>query len=294
MFGFRRFERSTILMIFLLVISFVVATFDVRSEGAGVGNTLRDGSQSLFSPLQQGVNAVVRPVVGFLDSFSEIGRLRDENEALRNEVRQLRQQVIDDVTLRHRLEELEKILDLVVPGDLATVTARIVSSGSTDFDFVRWVDKGTEQGVLVGQAVVDEDGLVGRVDFVTANSARVRLIIDPNSGVLVRNLATGEIGIVDGQGDRAPRLRIFNARFSVAEGQLVVTDGTRFPANLRVGVIIDAADSEAGFQLTTRIEPRVRFNQLDFVKVVVGYSPLDQGRPEEDDQTVLGAIGLLR
>ena len=294
MFGFRRFERSTILMIFLLVISFVVATFDVRSEGAGVGNTLRDGSQSLFSPLQQGVNAVVRPVVGFLDSFSEIGRLRDENEALRNEVRQLRQQVIDDVTLRHRLEELEKILDLVVPGDLATVTARIVSSGSTDFDFVRWVDKGTEQGVLVGQAVVDEDGLVGRVDFVTANSARVRLIIDPNSGVLVRNLATGEIGIVDGQGDRAPRLRIFNARFSVAEGQLVVTDGTRFPANLRVGVIIDAADSEAGFQLTTSIEPRVRFNQLDFVKVVVGYSPLDQGRPEEDDQTVLGAIGLLR
>ena len=177
------------------------------------------------------------------------------------------------------LEELEKILDLVVPGDLATVTARIVSSGSTDFDFVRWVDKGTEQGVLVGQAVVDEDGLVGRVDFVTANSARVRLIIDPNSGVLVRNLATGEIGIVDGQGDRAPRLRIFNARFSVAEGQLVVTDGTRFPANLRVGVIIDAADSEAGFQLTTSIEPRVRFNQLDFVKVVVGYSPLDQGRP---------------
>ncbi len=123
----------------------------------------------------------------------------------------------------------------------------------------------------------DEDGLVGRVDLVAERSARVRLITDPNSGVLVRNLKTLEIGVVDGQGDRAPRLRIFNAEQSVSEGDLLATAGTRFPPNIPVGVAIDAAESEAGFQLTTRIDPLVRFNQLDFVQVIVGYSPLDQG-----------------
>lgn len=276
MFGIRRFERSTVLMVLLVTVSFVVATFDVRSEGAGVGDTLRDGTQSIFAPLQQGIDAAVSPVVGFLDSFSEIGRLRDENEALRAEVRELEQQILEDATLRKRLEELEIILDLEVPADLPTVPARIVSAGSSDFDFVRWVDKGTDDGVLVGQAVIDEDGLVGRIDFVSAGSARVRLITDPNSGVLVRNLATGEIGVVDGQGERPLRLRVFNAEFPVLEGQLVVTDGTRFPPNLLVGVIRENAESEAGFQLTTTIEPRVRFNQLDFVRIIVGYSPLDQ------------------
>lgn len=278
MFGFRRFERSTILMIFLLVVSFIVATFDVRTQGGGVGDTLREGAQSLFSPLQQGVDAVTEPVVSFLDSFSEIGRLREENAELRAEVQELRQQELESVVTEQQYAELLKILGLddIRSDDLATVTARIVSSGSSDFDFVRWIDKGTEDGVLVGQAVRDEDGLVGRVDLVSANSARVRLITDPNSGVLVRNLLTGEIGVVDGQGDRAPRLRIFNAEQSVDEGQLVATAGTRFPPNIPVGVIVDAAESEAGFQLTTSIDPLVRFNQLDFVQVIVGYSPLDQ------------------
>jgi rod shape-determining protein MreC len=293
MFGFRRFERSTILMIVLLVVSFVVATFDVRTDGRGVGDTLREGAQALFSPLQQGVDAVTGPVVSFLDSFSEIGRLREENAELRAEVQELRQRELESILVERQYEELLAIqgLEDERTDDLATVTARIVSSGSSDFDFVRWIDKGTNDGVLVGHAVRDEDGLVGRVDLVAANSARVRLITDPNSGVLVRNLATGEIGVVDGQGDRSPRIRVFNAEQPVAEGQLVATAGTRFPPNIPVGVIIDAAESEAGFQLTTSIDPLVRFNQLDFVQVIVGYSPLDQVDLDESDETVIGGGG---
>ncbi len=293
MFGFRRFERSTILMIVLLVLSFVVATFDVRTEGRGVGDTLREGAQALFSPLQQGVDAITGPVVSFLDSFSEIGRLREENAELRAEVQELRQRELESILVERQYEELLAVVDLEDErtADLATVTARIVSSGSSDFDFVRWIDKGTSDGVLVGHAVRDEDGLVGRVDLVAANSARVRLITDPNSGVLVRNLATGEIGVVDGQGDRPPRLRIFNASQPVAEGQLVATAGTRFPPNIPVGVVIDAAESEAGFQLTTSIEALVRFNQLDFVQVIVGYSPLDQIDFDEPGESANGGGG---
>jgi rod shape-determining protein MreC len=292
MFGFRRFERSTILLIFLLVVSFIVATFDVRTEGGGVGDTLREGAQTLFSPLQQGVDAVTGPVVGFLDSFSELGRLREENAGLRADVQELRQRELESIVTEQELAELRKIhnIDDVLTDDLSTVTARIVSSGSSDFDFVRWIDKGTADGVLVGQAVRDEDGLVGRIDLVAERSARVRLITDPNSGVLVRNLTTLEIGVVDGQGDRSPRLRVFNAEQPVAEGELLATAGTRFPPNIPVGVVIDAAESEAGFQLTTSIDPLVRFNQLDFVQVIVGYSPLDQGDLELDGegQTAVG------
>jgi rod shape-determining protein MreC len=293
MFGFRRFERSTILMVVLLAVSFIVATFDVREQGGGVGDTLREGSQALFSPLQQGVDAITGPVVGFLDSFSEIGRLREENADLRAEVQSLRQLELESVVTEQQYTELLEILGLddIRSDDLPTVTARIVSSGSSDFDFVRWIDKGTSDGVLVGQAVRDEDGLVGRVDLVAANSARVRLITDPNSGVLVRNLVTEEIGVVDGQGDRDPRLRIFNAEQAVAEGELVATAGTRFPPNIPVGIIIDSAESEAGFQLTTSIDPLVRFNQLDFVLVIVGYSPLDQIDLDAEEEPLNGGGG---
>ncbi|NIR39724.1 MAG: hypothetical protein GWN07_28140, partial [Actinobacteria bacterium] len=52
------------LFIGLLAVSFLLATFDVRAEGAGVGSVLRDGVQTLFAPIQRVATSVTRPVVG--------------------------------------------------------------------------------------------------------------------------------------------------------------------------------------------------------------------------------------
>lgn len=292
MFPSRRFERSTGLFIGLLVIAFLVTTFDVRAEGAGLGDTLREGAQTLFSPLQRVADAVTRPVVGFIDGISDIAGLREENDRLQQRVDQLtadREQVL---SLQNQVEELQKILDVDPPGNLDTVAARIFSSGVTDFDHIRWVDKGSSDGIVSGQAVVDEDGLVGRVDFVTDGSARVRLITDPRLGVGVRNLVTNETGWVEGTGDEPLRLKMFNAVEPVSRGDLVVTDGTRFPPNLTVGTVLQAAESEAGFQLITSVEPAIDVSRLDFVRVIVGWSPLDvvgeDESPPEADPRVTG------
>jgi rod shape-determining protein MreC len=277
----RRFERSTGLFIGLLAISFLVATFDVRAEGSGLGDTLREGAQTLFSPLQRAADAVTRPVVGFIDGISNIAGLRDENAALQERVDELLADRAEVLSLQNQLEELLKINDLDPPGDLETVTARIFSNGVTDFDHVRWIDRGSDDGVVAGQAVVDEDGLVGRVDFVTDRSARVRLITDPRLGVGVRDLATNETGWVEGTGDGPLTLKMFNAVDPVSTGDLLVTDGTRFPPNLTVGVVRRGAESEAGFQLITSADPAVNVSKLDFVKVIVDWSPLDATEPGE-------------
>ncbi|MEA2001586.1 MAG: hypothetical protein U9N84_06840, partial [Actinomycetota bacterium] len=60
--SFQRFDRSTSLMIALLVVAFFLATFDVRSDGTGIGTTMRDGAQTLFTPLQNVASGVTRPV----------------------------------------------------------------------------------------------------------------------------------------------------------------------------------------------------------------------------------------
>ncbi len=275
MFPSRRFERSTGLFIGLLVTAFLVTTFDVRAEGAGLGDTLREGAQTLFSPLQRLADATTRPVVGFIDGISDIAGLREENDRLQERVDQLtadREQVL---SLQNQVEELQKILDVNPPGNLETVAARIFSPGVTDFDHIRWVDKGSGDGIVAGQAVIDEDGLVGRIDFVTDSSARVRLVTDPRLGVGVRNLVTNETGWVEGTGDEPLRLKMFNAVEPVSRGDLVVTDGTRFPPNLTVGTVLQPAESEAGFQLITSVDPAIDVSRLDFVKVIVGWSPLD-------------------
>ncbi len=281
---FRRFDRSTSLFIGLLIVSFLTATIDVRSQGAGIGDTLREGTQSLFAPVQQAASVVTRPIVGFVDGISNIAGLRDENERLVNRIKELEAQVQDVVGLQNRLEELERINDLDPPGDLAAVTARIFSVGTSEFDHIRWIDRGTDDGVVEGHTVIDEDGLVGRVDFATESRARVRLISDPNNGVGVRDLSTNETGIVEGQGSGPLRLRMFNPELSVDEGDLIVTEGGRFAPGIVVGSVAVSATAEAGFSLITEVTAAVDFTRIDFVKVIVGWLPSEfSGPPEPGD-----------
>jgi rod shape-determining protein MreC len=276
---FRRFDRSGGLFIGLLVVSFLLATFDVRSGGQGVGSVLRDGTQALFGPLQRSTTAMTRPVVRFIDGIAVIASLRDENDRLKNRVEELESLIRDAAELQRRLEELEKINDLEPPGELAAITARIVANGSSDFDHVRYIDRGTDNGVVMGHPVIDDHGLVGRVDAVGDDWARVRLITDPRLGVGVRNLATTETGWVSGQGDGPLKLEMFNAAEVVGVGDLIVTDGTRFPPDIRVGIVLEAAETQAGFALVAEVDPFIETSRLDFVKVLVGWSPL--GAPSD-------------
>jgi len=272
---FRRFDRAGALFIGLLFVSFLLATFDVRSEGSGVGAVLRDGTQSLFAPIQRLATSVTRPVVGFIDGIADIASLRDENDRLQDRVRELETLIQDAEGLQRRLEELEKINDLEPPGEVPAITARIWSNGTSGFDHVRFIDRGSRDGVVKGHPVVDEDGLVGRIDVVGDNWARVRLITDPLVGVGVRDRATNETGWISGQGTRPLKLEMFSAGEEVSAGDLIVTDGSRFPPDIPVGVVLVSAKSEAGFSLVTEVEPFISTSRLDFVKVLVGWSPLD-------------------
>jgi len=271
----RRFDRTTALFLSLLVVAFLFATFDVRSEGSGVGGVMRDGAQLLFAPVQRAANLAVTPLIGFVDGISNLAGLREENARLRSQVAMLEQEVRQTEALQRRVSELEAISGLDTPDELASVTARIFAGGPGTFDQIRYIDKGEADGVLVGNAVIDEHGLVGRIDRVTAHNARVRLITDPLVSVGVRVVSTNETGVVSGRGGNALRLEMFEASKPVHEGDAVVTDGSRYPPGLLVGYVAETADVQVGFALRTSIDPAVPFSEVDFVKVVVGWSPLD-------------------
>lgn len=279
--SFQRFDRSTSLMIVLVVVGFMLATFDVRSEGAGIGTTMREGVQTLFSPLQDVASAVTRPVVGFIDALSDIASLREENEALRLENEELKARVDQFGSVEAELEQLMELNDLEAPEDLSTVVARIASAGSSGFDHVRYIDKGSSDGISIGNAVIDEQGLVGRVDLVLDDRARVRLIMDPNVEVAVLDRSTSQAGIVRGDNDNDLVLLLFAADEPAREGSVIVTAGSRFPPGITVGTITETAVDDAGFGLVTRVDPAVTFSRLDFVKVIIGYSPLDAPSVEE-------------
>lgn len=102
--------------------------------------------------------------------------LRQQNEALRQQVRALGE--AGDENLR-----LHQLLGLKERGAFHTVTARVIGRDASNWWKSIQIDHGTNDGLRKNLAVLDADGLVGKIVSVTKGESRVLLLTDPNCKV---------------------------------------------------------------------------------------------------------------
>ena len=104
------------------------------------------------------------------------------------------------------------------------------------------VNRGTRNGVFKGQAVLDDQGLLGQTTHVGPWSAEVILITDPEHAVPVQNQRTGLRTIAVGTGDTASlALPYLPANADVKTGDILMTSGLGgvFPAGYPVGRVVE-------------------------------------------------------
>ena len=103
-----------------------------------------------------------------------------------------------------------------------------------------WIDRGVEEGVVVGQAVIDGLGIVGQVEDVHRHYSTVRLISDPDHALPVQINRTGLRTVAYGSGETS-HLLMPNVplQADVSVGDVIVTSGLgdRFPPGFPVGEI---------------------------------------------------------
>ncbi len=264
----RHRDRATPMLAVLVVLSFLLMTFDIRASGGGVGGTLREGTQSIFAPVQEFATSLISPVVDFIDGLANLAGLRAENESLRRRISELEARVDEVGTLEAEVETLRRVADLELPDEsIPTKPARVIARGD-NFDSSFTIDKGTSDGLVVGNPVVDENGaLVGEISLVTPSSATVVPIIRPTGAVTVAS-QTAETGIVLGQGSGILILEVNPATEPVFAGYLLLTAGsTKFPPGLSVAKVAESATPEAA-KIRTEAIPLADFNRLKLVVVL--------------------------
>jgi len=280
----QRFARSTALFISLITLSFLLMTFDVRTEGGGVTGTLRDGVRTLFDPVQSAVTAVIRPVADAADALVNLAGLRAENDRLREDLEEANRILAETESIRAENEVLRQLTQLELPGELLaqSTVARVQAGGSSNFDFSVVLNKGADEGIAIGQPVVNLQGLVGYVAAITSNSATVKLLTDPDHAVAVRLVSTGFVGTAEGRGSGDLKLVSSRADRPVEEGEVVVTFANRYPAGLVVGTVGRSAEPAAGAGIQTTVDPAVDFERLDFVRVIF-FLPGSEEPPVDDE-----------
>jgi len=122
---------------------------------------------------------------------------------------------------------------------------------------------------------VTDQGLVGRVDAVIADAARVQLITDPAANVNIRVQNAEEDASLVGSVTGDLTLEMIPQDASLERGDLVLTSGLGggYPPNLIVGQVVNVRSLDL-FQQAT-VQPVVDFNGLQIVLIIVNFEPVD-------------------
>jgi rod shape-determining protein MreC len=214
----------------------------------------------------------------FLTAPRDMASLRQRNTELETEVSELQAQVIQ---LQQEVGETQILAALVdfsrANPENSYKAAAVIGQDPSPFLQYVIINRGSNDGIQRGMPVVTNQGLVGRVDAVIADAARVQLITDPASNVNVRlqNAETDASLIGSVTGDVT--LDLIPQDVALEPGDLVLTSGLGggYPPDLIVGQVVNVRTRDFDLFQQAAVQPVVDFNRLQIVLVIVNFKPVD-------------------
>ena len=246
-----------------------------------LGGYLTPLSRTLLSPFisaQSWIYTRYQAAQEFIRAPQDMARLQQKNLQLEAQVSQLQAQIIE---LQQQLAETN-ILSALVDFARANPENRYQAAAVIARDpspFLRYViiNRGSDDNIRRGMPVVTQQGLVGRIDAVTANAARVQLITDSTAIVNAKIQPSGAQAVLKGQVTGDLILDLIPQGTQVEVGDLVLTSGLGggYPPNIVIGQISGIRSQPQDLFQTASVQSVVDFNQLEIVLVIINFKPVN-------------------
>jgi rod shape-determining protein MreC len=166
------------------------------------------------------------------------------------------------------------------------ITAEVIAEESSNYRWAVQIAAGRADGIRKDMAVINPDGLVGKIIQVNEHVSTVLLLIDPQAAARVRVGDASDRGTIKGNGaGRDLTLDDIGPNSDVEISDEVITAGYDlgiFPPGIPIGVVTDVSVKGAAVDKTIDVETFVDYNTLDFVQVLLESGPrLEPGADEE-------------
>ena len=190
----------------------------------GLMDKVRDATSVILYPLQRAANVPLNLATDISHYFTTQSSLQRDNQSLRE--RDLRQSshLMRMQSLEKELAQLRALSQLSAQDQVKGVVAEVLYTGRDPFSYRIIIDKGSSHGLQNGQAVIDEQGLVGQVSRVQPFSAEITLVINPRQIVPVMIERTGQRGLLYGFGGGL-EVRYLPVSTDIRENDILVTSG---------------------------------------------------------------------
>ncbi len=259
----------------IVVTAILILTISLTVQPKENPNFFEKCVNTVFLPIQQLVKLPINKIGNSINFFVDMKKLVDENERLSEENIELREKVrqleIDGV----ENDQLRDMLNLTKKYETSNaIVAEVVSMDSSMWFDVFTINKGEKDGIKNDMTVLTPEGLVGKVTQTFNSTAQVTSILDVNNAVSARLTKTGDLITTKGDMNLVDKgllkLKYVTSDVSLAEGDVVETSGMGgiYPKGIFIGTISKVEQDSKLMRTYAVLEPGVDFNKISEVLVI--------------------------
>jgi len=266
-------SRSLQTIIIFLVVGGILAL----ALGGFFGSTSRQFNSALIE-MQTWISSRYLGFQDFVTAPRDIVSLRSRNAELESQISQLQAQVIE---LQQRVNDtdiLAALVDFSRSNPESTYkAASVIGRDPSPFLHYIIINRGSNDDIRRGMPVVTNQGLVGRVDAVIADAARIQLITDPASAINVYLQNAEADAVLFGSVTGDISLDMISQDTPVEAGDLILTSGLGggYPSDLPLGQVVTLRSLEFELFQQATVQPAVDFTRLEIVLVITNFRPVD-------------------
>ena len=269
----------------LIIASLAVLTVSFRETESGPVHAIQQGTAGLLAPMQSWGARIALPFQDGYEWLTTLWSAHKDAERLAGQAQALQGQVIQ---LQEQAEEnrrLKSLLDLkdkgTFPAGTDFIVARVTMKSPTKWQAWIVIDKGSDDGLQVDQAVVGSTplagetlagkGLVGKIVEVTAHSAKVQLITDAESSVAAKIQGSRAEGLVEGSVTGRIIMDYVDRDIKIDPKLVIVTSGYGgvYPADIPVGIVANVGEKDVNSYKDIEVQSFLDFRVLEEVMVLI-------------------------
>ena len=266
-----RNHKTGILGIVITIILLILIV--VFSNGENNASFFENVASKLVMPVQNGLTYLKNKISGNDTFFTDINKLKEENEQLLARNSELEQSLRELENIKTENETLKEYMNLTEKyGEYKTIPAYVINKDISNYSKTIVINVGTNDGVKENMTVIGDQGLVGHIVSVTDTTAKVQTIIDTASSVSATMSSTDETIVCKGTLESTTELKAMYipTDYNIIQGDSIETSGLGgiYPKGIHIGTVKQV---EATKNVTDRyavIETAVDFDKLSTVLVI--------------------------
>lgn len=281
------FLKSTKCRIIMFILALLIGIMIYAVSQGGYTISSIGIFKSIAAPFQRASNAISEQVEHVLELYVNSDDCYRENQALKEEVAILHAALADYEETKDELAELKQFVGIKEKHTdfILTSPFDVVGYVTNDPFGSFMINGGTEDGVELYAPVVTEQGMVGIITEVGAETATVTTMLSPEVFISAGSSTLRETGIITGSVGLLRqgycKLDYLSKETRLYKGQAIVTSGENgyFPKGYIIGYVQGIEQDPAGMTAYATIEPAVDLSNLSKVVVIADF----EGKEERDE-----------